>query len=228
MVNSSFSNIPLIIFQLDILNNAAIDPNMVQLKNILERDAIVAAPKHFHAPEKPCELVHSILRVKSRLIHPKPIPVAAVEETQKDYVCFEGTSPSDSPNRRSATPQPVKRASIRLKGITNTNAGDTTASDSPVGLLKKTSHSYFSKYSDDTVILNPCLSKQADVVLRYLSKKTKFTIDGKVMIQKWIREMKLNMDEDGILNEKDLPVPVVKPFYLQKLEKVFLKMRRRE
>jgi len=191
---------------------------MLQLKNILEKDASIAAPKyvqHFHAPDKPLDLVHSILKVRSRILN--KIPLA--EKARKESVALsEAGGASDSPSRRSATPQPVKRASIRAKPAPPQSSGDSTSEFSEG--LKKSSHPLFSKYSYDTVRLNPCLSKQADAVLRHLSKKTKLSMDGKVLVQRWAREMKLKMDEHGKLNEKDQPVPVVKPFYLQKLEKV--------
>ncbi len=201
------------------MSQGSLDPNMLHLKNILEKDASIAAPKyvqHFHAPDKPLDLVHSILKVRSRILH--SIPLA--EKVRKDSVVLSeaGGGTSDSPSRRSGTPQPVKRTSIRGKPMPSQSIVD-SATDFSDG-LKKSSQPLFSKYSYDTVRLNPCLSKQADVVLRHLSKKTKLSMDGKVLVQRWAREMKLKMDEHGKLNEKDQPTPVVKPFYLQKLEKV--------
>ncbi len=71
----------------------------------------------------------------------------------------------------------------------------------------------------DSIILNPPISKQPEVVLKYLSKKTKLDLNGLNTIKKWSIEYNSDdLEQNLLFNE--LSSRNTKPISLHKLEKV--------
>jgi len=188
-----------------------VDPNLLKLKNNLEKDSLVSPPKYgkpINPIEKGCDLVRSILKSKSGIIqHRKP--------------SFEG--------RKSIHPQRsndfISSHGAFSQADRNTSIGGKvsyTLGDEGIDSTdKKKPHPSLSlKYTYDTIILNPPLSKQADAILRYLSKRNKTNLSSQLMVKKWVRDFKLTRPENDKSEEHKQPPLIKKPFHFQRLEKV--------
>ena len=185
------------------------DPQLVTLKQTLEKDALVSSylPNPNSIPsDKPCELVLSIARSSQKELNTETLPTEP-----SNFVKLEGLS--DSPRANYNTPVIRKNSTLKGKEIF-----EELSLNSPEG-FKRAAQPFFSKYDYDIIILNPTVTKQADAILKYLTKKSKPSPSGQVLLDRWSKEFNIRGDNRDELGNFELP-PIKKPFYLTKLEKV--------
>ena len=179
------------------------------MKQTLEKDALVSSylPNPNTIPsDKPCELVLSIHRSSHRVLKTETLPTEP-----SNSIKLEGLS--DSPRTNANTPIIRKNSTLKGKEVF-----EELSMNSPED-FKRAAQPFFSKYDYDTIILNPTVTKQADTILKYLSKKSKSSASGQVLLDKWSKEFNIRGDNRDELGNFELP-PIKKPFYLTKLEKV--------
>jgi len=189
-----------------------LDPNMLRLKNFLEKDSLISPPKYgklTNLEEKSCDLGRSILKSKSSA----QIQVA-----------------SSSQERRSVNLQNFTD-SVSQDGFSQANKNSSNNRKIPSKLdnergdyQSKKKADFSLNYAYDSIILNPPISKQADAILKYLNKKNKSHLSSQLLVRKWIDDFKLIKSFPD--KSDDDQSPLLKPFHSLKLEKVYFMIKK--
>lgn len=192
--------------------NSHEDPNMVKLKQDLEKDALLNSPKRVtiqQPGEAPCELIASILRSSSKTSKQESDGGLTVIRLHQLKI-----SRSDSPPLYQPLENPydtAKRGSVR--GIASQETFET---------MKTNVQSAVLRYTYDNVLLNPPIGKQADAILKHLDINNTDNSEGETALKQWREDFKHKDIKDGKVVARECSAPLAKPYYLKKLEKVIM------